>query len=98
MKITKVVLAALLAALPLGASAQQKLKFAHVYETSEPYHVWAVWAAGEIAKRRAAWKAPEPPKRGYYKLYVEHVQQADKGADLDFLVGGSGTTVTRDSH
>jgi dihydroxy-acid dehydratase len=52
----------------------------------------------ELAKRRAAWKAPETPKRGYYKLYVEHVQQADKGADLDFLVGGSGTTVTRDSH
>jgi L-arabonate dehydrase len=52
----------------------------------------------ELAKRRAEWKAPEAPKRGYYKLYVEHVQQADKGADLDFLVGGSGTTVTRDSH
>jgi L-arabonate dehydrase len=52
----------------------------------------------ELAKRRAAWVAPEPPKRGYYKLYVETVQQADKGADLDFLVGGSGTTVTRDSH
>ena len=51
----------------------------------------------ELAKRRAAWEAPETPKRGYYKLYVEHVQQADKGADLDFLVGGSGTTVTRDS-
>jgi L-arabonate dehydrase len=52
----------------------------------------------ELAKRRATWVAPEPPKRGYYKLYVEHVQQADKGADLDFLVGGSGTVVTRDSH
>jgi L-arabonate dehydrase len=52
----------------------------------------------ELAKRRAAWVAPELPKRGYYKLYVEHVQQADKGADLDFLVGGSGTIVTRDSH
>ena len=34
-----------------GASAQQKLKFAHVYETSEPYHTAAVWAAGEVAKR-----------------------------------------------
>ena len=34
-----------------AASAQQKLKFAHVYETSEPYHTAAVWAAGEIAKR-----------------------------------------------
>ena len=52
----------------------------------------------ELATRRAAWVAPETPKRGYYKLYVEHVQQADKGADLDFLVGGSGVTVTRDSH
>ena len=51
-----------------------------------------------LEKRRAAWVPPETPKRGYYKLYVEHVQQADKGADLDFLVGGSGTIVTRDSH
>jgi tripartite ATP-independent transporter DctP family solute receptor len=34
-----------------AAVAQQKLKFAHVYETSEPYHTQAVWAAGEIAKR-----------------------------------------------
>jgi tripartite ATP-independent transporter DctP family solute receptor len=39
-------------ALSFGAAhAQQKLKFAHVYETSEPYHTAAVWAAGEIAKR-----------------------------------------------
>jgi tripartite ATP-independent transporter DctP family solute receptor len=42
---------ALFAAIPFSASAQQKLKFAHVYETSEPYHTQAVWAAGEIAKR-----------------------------------------------
>ena len=34
-----------------GAVAQTKLKFAHVYEVSEPYHTAAVWAAGEIAKR-----------------------------------------------
>ena len=33
------------------ASAQQKLKWAHVYETSEPFHTWSVWAAGEIEKR-----------------------------------------------
>ena len=38
---------------PSAALAQQKLKFAHVYETSEPYHKWAVWAAGEITKRTA---------------------------------------------
>jgi tripartite ATP-independent transporter DctP family solute receptor len=38
-------------AVSFPAAAQQKLKFAHVYETSEPYHTQAVWAAGEIAKR-----------------------------------------------
>jgi tripartite ATP-independent transporter DctP family solute receptor len=47
----KLVLAVLLAALPFSAAAQEKLKFAHVYETSEPFHTWALWAAGEIAKR-----------------------------------------------
>ena len=36
-----------------SAMAQTKLKWAHVYETSEPYHTAAVWAAGEIAKRTA---------------------------------------------
>lgn len=36
---------------PSAGLAQQKLKFAHVYETGEPYHKWAVWAAGEVAKR-----------------------------------------------
>ncbi|MSQ54086.1 MAG: DctP family TRAP transporter solute-binding subunit [Betaproteobacteria bacterium] len=38
---------------PSAALAQQKLKFAHVYETSEPYHKWALWAAGELTKRTA---------------------------------------------
>ena len=38
---------------PTAALAQQKLKFAHVYETSEPYHTAAVWAAGEIGRRTA---------------------------------------------
>src|SRR6266498_2225948 len=42
---------ALALAAPSAALAQQKLKFAHVYETSEPYHTAALWAAGEIAKR-----------------------------------------------
>lgn len=42
--------AALVFALPV-AHAQQKLKFAHVYEVSEPYHSAALWAAGEIGKR-----------------------------------------------
>jgi L-arabonate dehydrase len=52
----------------------------------------------ELARRRAAWKAPEAPKRGWYKLYVNSVQQANLGADLDFLVGSSGAEVPRDSH
>jgi len=52
----------------------------------------------ELARRRADWQPPETPKRGWYKLYVDHVQQAHLGADLDFLVGGSGAPVPRDSH
>jgi dihydroxy-acid dehydratase len=52
----------------------------------------------ELAKRRAAWLPPSMPARGYAKLYVEHVQQAHLGADLDFLVGSSGAPVPRESH
>ena len=51
-----------------------------------------------LTARRARWKAPPLPQRGWERLYVEHVQQADKGADLDFLVGHSGAKVARDSH
>ena len=53
----------------------------------------------ELAKRRKAWKAPKPAlTRGYWKLYVDHVNQASEGADLDFLVGKSGSDVPRDNH
>ncbi len=49
--------------------------------------------------RRKAWRAPEPvANRGWMRLYVEHVMQASEGADLDFLVGGSGNTTPRHSH
>jgi tripartite ATP-independent transporter DctP family solute receptor len=51
MRLIKASLAIAVLALSTGALAQTKLKFAHVYETSEPYHTAAVWAAGEIAKR-----------------------------------------------
>ena len=51
-----------------------------------------------LAARRAQWKPPASAGRGYLKLYVEHVQQANQGADLDFLVGKSGAHVPRDSH
>jgi dihydroxy-acid dehydratase len=43
--------------------------------------------APELAKRRAAWKAPATPARGYARLYAERVTQADKGCDFDFLSG-----------
>jgi len=53
----------------------------------------------ELAARRAAWTPPVPAAtRGYVGLYIQHVLGADKGADLDFLQGSSGATVTRDSH
>ena len=52
----------------------------------------------ELARRRQFWQAPESPARGWYKLYVDHVLQADQGADLDFLVGASGSVVKRESH
>ena len=53
----------------------------------------------ELARRRAAWTPPgPPPSGGYVQLYVSHVQQADKGADLDFLRGSRGHGIPRDSH
>jgi L-arabonate dehydrase len=53
----------------------------------------------ELAQRRAAWVAPDPlAERGYVKLYIDHVEQAHLGADMDVLVGKSGSTVSRDSH
>jgi dihydroxy-acid dehydratase len=51
-----------------------------------------------LAARRKQWTAPRLPDRGWVRLYTEHVLQADKGADLDFLVGRSGSKVARDSH
>ena len=53
----------------------------------------------ELDRRRAAWK-PDAPHytRGYAKLYVDTVMQAEHGADLDFLVGKDTRLVTRESH
>ena len=53
----------------------------------------------ELAARLAQWTAPPPPMAsGYWKLYVDHVLQADQGVDLDFLVGMRGSAVPRDNH
>jgi L-arabonate dehydrase len=51
-----------------------------------------------LAVRQRLWKPSPAPARGYARLYVEHVLQADQGVDLDFLVGSSGAEVDRESH
>jgi dihydroxy-acid dehydratase len=63
-------------------------------------------AASVVAEQELVRRTPAPtvtgafasPKRGWERLYVDHVQQADTGADLDFLVGASGPVVARESH
>ncbi len=53
----------------------------------------------ELAARKAAQPIEKPSTmRGYVGLFIDHVEQADQGADFDFLKGGSGSIVTRDSH
>ncbi len=53
----------------------------------------------ELAERRAKWSPPDlGASGGYRQLYVQHVMQANTGADLDFLVGCRGTEVLRESH
>jgi dihydroxy-acid dehydratase len=55
----------------------------------------------ELARRRQAWTAAHKGPaydRGWYRLYIDRVMQADQGADLDFLVGKSSAVVTRESH
>jgi tripartite ATP-independent transporter DctP family solute receptor len=74
----KVILSALalsIAALVLAgpAAAQTKLKWAHVYETSEPYHKWSVWAADEIKKRTG----------GRYEIAVFPASQLGKETDIN---------------
>jgi dihydroxy-acid dehydratase len=57
--------------------------------------------ADELARRtpdKATVTGFAHPRRGWERLYVDHVLQADTGADLDFLVGSSGSEVTRESH
>jgi L-arabonate dehydrase len=53
----------------------------------------------ELARRLALWKPPTPPMTsGYWKLYIDHVNQADEGCDLDFLRGMRGSAVPKDNH
>ena len=53
----------------------------------------------ELDRRRAQWQAPPPiAERGWSRLYIDHVTQADTGCDFDFLVGASGSAIARESH
>ena len=52
----------------------------------------------ELAKRRAAWKAPEPRyERGYGWMFTRHIKQANEGCDFDFLETGFGKPVEEPS-
>ena len=64
---------ALAAAAATPAMAQTKLKWAHVYETSEPYHKWSVWAGDEIKKRT----------NGRYEVQVFPASSLGKEADIN---------------
>jgi L-arabonate dehydrase len=53
----------------------------------------------ELARRRALWQPPKPAlSSGYWKLYIDTVNQADQGCDLDFLRGQRGHFVPKDNH
>jgi len=80
---------------PLALVADGDLITVYVPARSLHLHV----SETELAKRRADWTPPALlADRGYTKLYIDHVLQADRGADLDFLVGKSGAAVPRDNH
>jgi dihydroxy-acid dehydratase len=73
-----------------------------IIELDVPARRLDVEVAPEELRRRepaaAAVAAYAAPSRGWERLYVDHVLQADRGADLDFLVGASGHQVSRESH
>ena len=53
----------------------------------------------ELERRRETWTMPDPrAERGYVSMYLDHVMQANRGADFDFLVGKSGSVVERSNH
>jgi len=71
--VSRLGLAAVALGIAMGAAAQTKLKWAHVYESSEPYHTAAIWAAGEIKKRTA----------GRYEVEVFPASTLGKETDIN---------------
>ena len=83
-KLALVAVAAVVAAGP--AAAQQKLKWAHVYEVTEPYHTESVWAAAEIKKRTNG------------KLDIEVFPASSLGKETDSNQGDRKSTRLNSSH
>ncbi len=52
----------------------------------------------DLRRRRSEWRARPAASSGYQSLYVNHVMQADSGADFDFLIGCRGAAVPANSH
>jgi tripartite ATP-independent transporter DctP family solute receptor len=92
----KVLVATVVASAASGAFAQTKLKWAHIMETSEPFHIWSVWAANELNKRT----------NGKYSADVYPASQLGKENDLnqgltlgtvDIIVTGAGFATKSDA-
>ena len=83
---------------PLGAGADRRLDRARRGRPAARHRRPGRASSRPGTRRRPRWRGSPRPSRGWEQLYVEHVMQADTGADLDFLVGSSGDEVSRESH
>ena len=82
---------------PAGRWRREKRRPDRARRAQSPLHLHI--SDDELARGCAAWTPPEPPlASGYWKLYIDHVLQADEGVDLDFLVGKRGAFVPKDNH
>lgn len=88
-KVTRLLAASALLALSATAGAQTKLKWGHVYEPSEPFHRWAVWAADEIKRRT----------NGRYEIEVYPSSQLGRDNDLvqGLTIGSVDMTISASS-
>ena len=71
------------------AQAQTKLKWAHVYETSEPYHRWSVWAAEEFKAHQRQVRDPGLPRRRAWAKESDINQGLQLGTVDIILTGAS---------
>ena len=70
----------------------------HLARRRRAHHQPRCARTSELAKRRAAWKPPEPRyERGYGWMFTRHIKQANEGCDFDFLETGFGAPVDEPS-